>query len=143
MAVPPLVHLPTEADYRAMFGSKYCTGPIVTHDGIEVRFKPSNFDHCFFERSNRRGEKDTFSARRATHIDWIAHSLTSGEGEEFCGWDSKRRRVDHDRRVAILSGHHVTVIRLTNTPDRAAFVTAYVADAQTVLKVRRGTRWSA
>jgi hypothetical protein len=65
MEYPPLVQYSTEAEYRSHYENVYCCGPITTFDGIKVRFRKEQFDHCFFESSKRDGSKDQFSLLRA------------------------------------------------------------------------------
>ena len=62
---PPLLRLGSETDYRCHFFLSYCRQPILTHDGIPVRFRETDFEHAFFESSGRDGVKDAFSAVRA------------------------------------------------------------------------------
>lgn len=129
---------PKEADYRRHFESKYCVGPITTFDGIQVFFRKRNFDHAFYETV--RAQDDIFSWRRAERIDWIDWALANPNAELYQGWDAKRRRIDESRRVAIVNGDYVVVIRMTGK-TRAEFVTAFEADNWTVGKIRLGAHW--
>lgn len=61
-----LVHYETIDDYRLHFERVYCRRPIRTFDGIDVRFRKSSFDHCFFETVTVKD--DTWSPRRAERI---------------------------------------------------------------------------
>jgi hypothetical protein len=127
MSYPPLLRLATEADYRKHFENSYCRGVITTFDGIAVRFRKQNFDHCFFESSHRDRVKDKFSTRRAERLDWIKVALADPTSERYWGWDRQNKRYDYSRRVTVVMGNYVVVIVLKG--DKTAdFVTAYVAD---------------
>ncbi len=141
MVYPPLVQYGTEHEYRSHFESMYCCGALPCFDGIAVRFKKKDFDHCFFESSNRDGVKDQFSTLRAERIDWIKAALQDGHADIFVGWDKKRRRYDHGRRVTLVMGNYVVVIRITDG-KKASFVTAFVADSQQSLnRIKGSPRW--
>lgn len=59
--VPKLVMLPSSFDYKKYFIEKYCKNGILTFDGINVRFYANQFEHSFYESSNRkRRNKDVF-----------------------------------------------------------------------------------
>lgn len=122
-----MLNLANEAEYRAHFESIYCQGPIRTFDGIEVRFRKSDFDHCCFESSRRDAVKDRFSAKRAKRLNWIKAALEDANSECYQGWDKKRKRHDPRRRVALVMGNYVVVIAIKRQ-NRADFVTAYLAD---------------
>jgi len=148
VAYPPLLDLEDEAAYRAHFEAVYCRGPIEAFDGVQVRFRKRDFDHCCFESSRRDGSKDQFSLLRARRLDWIKAALQDPNSECYQGWDKKRKRYDGRRRVAVVMGNYVVVIALKGR-GRADFVTAYVADTpgapgrpSTVDMIRRGPRWT-
>jgi hypothetical protein len=142
MAYPPLVQYATEQEYREHFERVYCSGPIACFDQITVRFRKHQFDHCFFESSNRDKVKDQFSTLRAERIDWIAAALQDPNADLYAGWDNTRKRYDHSRRVVLVVQNYVVVIRLTG-PGKADFVTAYVADNQrTLTRLRQGQKWN-
>lgn len=148
MAYPPLLELPGEAEYRAHFEATYCRGPIRAFDGIEVRFRKRDFDHCCFESSRRDGAKDAFSQPRAKRLDWIKAALQDPSSECYQGWDKKRKRYDGSRRVTVVMGNYVVVIALEGN-GRADFVTAFLADTpaapgrpSTVDMIRRGPKWT-
>jgi len=143
---PPLLNLANEAAYRVHFETTYCQGPIRTFDGIEVRFRKSDFDHCCFESSRRNGVKNKFSPKRAARLDWIKAALEDPSSERYQGWDKNRKRHDPNRRVTLVMGNYVVVIAIKGQ-NQADFVTAYVADtagrpgrASTVDKIRRSPR---
>ncbi len=136
---PDRVELENESDYRKHFEASYCQGPIETFDGIFVRFKKPDFDHAFFESVVTND--DAFSRRRAERIDWIRWALQNPGAELFNGWINKKKRVAKRRRVAIVNGDYVVIIRITG-PANAVFVTAFVADNVTVGKIRLNGRWT-
>ena len=141
MDYPPLVHYQTHEEYRAHFERVYCQRPITTFDGIVVRFRKSCFGHCFYESTKRNYEKNQFSTIRAERIDWIQAALQDPDAELYFGWDGKNKRISKDRRVALVVGNFVVVIRI-NGPRKAEFITAYLADSQTTLdKIKRTPKW--
>ena len=147
MSYPPLATYRTEAEYRLHFDQVYCRGSIKTFDGILVRFRKSIFEHCFFESSRRDKSKDTFSIKRAERIDWIKRALCDPDSERYVGWDKRRKRYNRSRRVTIVMGNYVVVIKLTGT-GKADFVTAFLADTHrsmgrpsTIDLIRRGPKW--
>lgn len=138
MAYPPLVHYQSKEEYRTHFHDKYCRNPIRTHDGIEVRFRKQQFDHCFAE--SIKNKDDTFSEDRATRIDWIEAALKDPQAEHRVGWDNSKKCLAHNRRVAIVVQNYVVIIRIKPKGD-AEFVTAYVATNGTIGRIRRGPLW--
>lgn len=125
MPYPPLVNYPSEGEYRNHFDMEYCRGPITTHDGIEVRFRRRDFNHCFFETVHSKD--DTFSRKRAERISWIKAALQDASADQFQGWDKKRRRYDTNWKVILVQGNYVVVIKMKSA-SKADFMTAYVAD---------------
>jgi len=107
---PELIQYPTELEYRQHFERIYCCGTIETFDGIQVRFRKTMFDHCFFESIHSKD--DTFSAQRAERIDWIKSVLQDANAELREGWDNKKKRPARDRRVTIVVDSYVLVIRI-------------------------------
>ena len=150
MDYPPLVYYNTAAEYRDHFENVYCRGgPIKSFDGIEVRFRRSNFNHCFFESSRKKsGEKDRFSFERAKRIDWIKTALQDPDAELKFGFCNKTKQFDQNRRVALVQGNFVVVIRLVSN-NRAQFITAFAAETtprprsnlSTVDKIRMDKPW--
>jgi hypothetical protein len=90
MPYPPLLKLPTVEAYRQYFEKSCCQEPIITFDGIAVRFRKTDFDHCGFESSMRNNVKDTFSPARAERLGWIGEALRDPKSDRFVGWDSKK-----------------------------------------------------
>jgi hypothetical protein len=139
---PPLLKLPTEVDYRAHFEGVYCRAPVFTFDGLIVRFRKDDFDHCFFESSQRNRIKDVFSALRAERMDWIKAALADPNADRFVGWDRDTRQYRKDRRVTLVCGDYIVVIALIDA-QRARFITAYVADTPSSLqRIKRSPRWT-
>ena len=142
MPYPPLRVFNTADDCRAHFEAAYCQGAIVTFDGIEVRFRKSDFDHCFYESSNRDGTKDSFSQLRSERVDWIKAALEDDTADLYQGWDKKRRKYNPKRRVCLVSQNYVVVVAMTGHL-KADFVTAYVADTgRTLAMIRTSPKWT-
>ena len=130
--MPPLLKLPDEAAYRAHYERTLCRGGTFTHDGIQVFFRREEFNHAFFERSTRRGEKDAFSLVRAERMDWIAAALADPGAQRFQGWLKRERRHDPKRRVTVVMGDFVVIVALRMRRDgrlKANFITCYRADS--------------
>ena len=139
---PPLLKLPDVRSYRDHFENIYCRGPITTFDGIQVRFRRDDFNHCCFESSRRDGYKDQFSTVRAQRLDWILAALEDPASERYQGWDGKRKRIDPRRRVTLVYGNYVVVISITKQ-NTAKFITAYWADeSNTLTKIRANPVWA-
>jgi hypothetical protein len=144
MPSPAKVIYASENEYRQHFHRVYCQGPIITFDGIEVRFRREDFDHCMFESSKRDGSKDRFSKERSERIDWIKATLESADAELYQGWDKGRKCCDPDSRVAVVHEEFVVVIRVKRAPGgtrTAKFVTAYLAD-NSIRKVKGMPKWT-
>ncbi len=143
MAVyPPLLSLADEAAYRFHFENLYCRGAVMTHDGMTVRFRKTDFDHCFFESTRRDLVKDKFSDIRAERMEWIAVALQDTAVQRFQGWDRDTRKYDKNRRVTLVCGNYVVVIGISS-PTSARFITAYVADTpSTLAKLKTSPKWT-
>jgi hypothetical protein len=144
MPRPPLLHLPDEAAYRQYFVGTYCSGAIETHDGIRVFFRQHQFDHAFYESTNRDGIKDSFSRVRAERMNWIDATLTDPAAIRYQGWVAKTRSYDPARRVDLLYEDFVVVLALGFNRDRtlrANFITCYQAD-NSVAKIRNSPLWT-
>lgn len=142
--LPSLVSYSTQGEYRTHFEQIYCKTPISTFDGIQVRFRKTDFNHCFFESTRRNGIKDKFSLKRSERMDWIEAVLMDPNADLRDGWDKKKKRYDNSRRVALVVGPYVVVIALQkNNATKAKFITAYVADSDTtVKKIMKSPVWS-
>jgi len=139
LAYPPLMQYQSEQEYRKHFERTYCRGVIKTFDGFDVRFRKGQFDHCFFESVNSKD--DTFSPDRAERIDWIKATLQDPNAELREGWDNKKKRPAKDRRVAVVMGDYVVIIRLRGL-KKADFVTAFVAGNRTIRQIRKNPLWT-
>jgi hypothetical protein len=135
---PVLVYYDREEEYRGHFYREYCREAVITFDGWVVRFRRAQFDHAFFE--SQVDKDDTFSRQRAERIDWIKIALQDPDVELRQGWDNKRKRAVPNRRVAIVFGSFVVVVRLKSPPN-AEFVTAFVATERTLMQIRTNPRW--
>ena len=103
----------TEEQFREMWRSNYCRQAIYTYDGIRVKFYDSNFDHAFYESSDRRlGNKDVLSRRRLSRILWIKDALEDPDAELHVGYLSKNQLQSGKRRVTLVKGNYVVVIQL-------------------------------
>ncbi len=115
----------------------------MTFDGIPVRFRESDFDHCMFESSKRNGVKETFSRKRAERIDWIKATLADPSADLRQGWDKRRKRIAPERRVAIAYEEFAVIIAISK-PKRggyiADFVTGFLAE-NNILKIKAMPRW--
>lgn len=140
MDYPPFLEGKTEAEYRTHFESVYCQGPLPTFDGIQVRFRKNDFDHAFFESSSPKSKDDVFSAERSKRIDWIKTALADASADLRVGYDNQLRRLATDRRVAIVKGNFVAIIRIIGE-EKAEFVTCYIASTWTLQKIRKSPKW--
>jgi len=139
LAYPPLLKNRTTDQYRAFYESTYCRGPITTFDGIKVRFRKRDFNHCFFESVQK--QDDTFSPKRSERVLWIKAALQDQNAELRVGWNNREKKPAPDRRVAIAGHDYVVVIRLTGEKE-AQFVTAFIADQDGLEKIRTNPRWT-
>jgi len=139
MLYRPLVHYPTEAEYREHFKRTYCGSPVVTFDGVEVRFYENQFGHVFFEGDWKSG----FSIERAQRIEWIGEALRDATTLLRVGWDSRTNRPDYKRRVCLAGGNYVVVVQFAANQKQAVLVTAFVASPNTVRQIRSSRAWPA
>ena len=142
--LPLFVSYSTQDEYRTHFEQTYCSSTISTFDGIQVRFRKTDFDHCFFESTRRNGIKDKFSLKRAKRIDWIKAILKDPNADLRIGWDKKKKRYDNSRRVALSVGPYVVIIGIQKKNNKKArFITAYVADSDTTVeKIMKSPIWT-
>ena len=135
--VPNFVNLPTPDEYK-----KYCENDIITFDGIKVKFYENQFEHAFYESSNKvKKNKDVFSIERALRIDWIEYVLQNPNAELHLGWDRDKKKYNKDRRVAIISPENYVVVIRINDNKTAKFITAYYAD-NSANKIRNMPLWA-
>ncbi len=111
--------------YKTIYNSYYCKAPIKTFDNILVFFKESNFEHAFFESTNRRvKDKSRFSYKRANRIYWIKWVLENQNAKLYKGYNHKTKSYDDFRRVAICVDNYVVVIEVNKKRVKARFITA-------------------
>ena len=139
MKYPPLLKAKTATIYRSYYESNYCKGVIETFDGIKVRFRKRDFNHCFFESVKRKD--DTFSVKRAERMFWIKAALQDPSAELRVGWDNRKKRPATDRRAAIVMQNYVVVIRIIGQ-DKGQFVTAFIANQNALSKIRTNPKWT-
>lgn len=139
---PPLVYYASANDYRQHYQANYCNVLVHTFDGLRVFFPRRQFDHAFYESSSRRTpDKSVFCRERAERIDWIAAALQDGTAELYVGWDNKKKALDPHRRVTIVYGDYVVILRIESQRRRASFITAFVGGEETLKKIRSNPTW--
>ena len=141
MEYPPFIYYETQTEYEDHFNKIYCRGPIDTFDGIRVRFRKSDFYHCFFESSKRNKIKDKFSIKRAEKIDWIKATLQDYNADLRVGWDSESKNYKLNRRVAIVRGSYVVIVQIKNDMKEAKFITAFIAENDSLQRILSGPKW--
>ena len=118
-------HEMQEAELRAIWEEEYCKAPIITFDNVVVRCYADQFDHIFFESSNRRvKDKAILSYNRLEKIYWIKDTLQDVTAILKKGWDTENKEYFKNRRLAIVKGNYVVIIRFTGKL-KASIVTAY------------------
>ncbi len=146
MEYPPLVTYDRAVKYRQHFENIYCRKPITTFDGIQVRFRKRDFNHCFFD--SVISKDDTFSRLRAERIDWIKAALQDPSSDLRMGWDWKKKKYDPKRRVAIVMTNYIVVITMKKSFN-ADICTTYLADTEplkgqnfsTLELIKSGPKW--
>ncbi|MCY4006119.1 MAG: hypothetical protein OXE84_04725 [Rhodobacteraceae bacterium] len=144
MAVPPLLSLADETQYRQYFLNNFVHDNVTTHHGIRVHFKTNDFDHAFYESSQRDRVKDRFSQDRSQRMKWINFTLSDSNADWFQGWIKLRRCYDVTRSVAVAYGDFVVVTEFRANRDGewvAKSVICYVADNR-ITKIRQSPPWS-
>ena len=118
-----------EQEYRDIFDETYCKSPIITFDGISVKFFSNMFDHAFHESADKRqGDKSLFSYNRAEKIMWIKETLEDPTAILKQGWMRGTKSYTSSRRVAIVKNNYVVILRFIDSSKKVAkFVTAYEA----------------
>ena len=144
MRLPDLLIFEAEREYLTYYREEYCRKGVVTFDGIRVYFRESRFSHAFYESSNRDGRKDKFSKIRAQRMGWIRAMLESADSDLFQGWDNKRKRYDPGRRVCVVYGDFVVILKIRlkkNGALTAEFITCYQAD-NSIRKIKNSPKWT-
>ena len=114
-----------EIEMRKIWKDEYCLSEIETFDGVKIKFYEDEFDHCFFESYNRKEkDKSILSLNRLEKMLWIKETLRDGTAILKKGWDSKAKEYFKDRRVAIVKGNYILIIRFTGLL-KARLVSAY------------------
>jgi hypothetical protein len=118
-------HKLTEAELRKIWKDEYCDQDIFTFDNVHVKFYEDMFDHMFFEKADRTAKvKSILSLNRLEKIFWIKETLLDSTAILKKGWDNVNKKYFTDRRVAIVKGNYVVIIRFTGLL-KAKIVTAY------------------
>jgi hypothetical protein len=136
----------TEEELRELWRQEYCRQVIHTHDGVRVKFYDSNFDHAFYESSDRRQSankkkhKDILSLVRLSRMLWIKDVLADPTADLRVGYNNKKHALNPKKRVAISKGDYVVIIEMTGE-KKAAFVTAFVAD-NSIEKIKQNPKWN-
>jgi hypothetical protein len=141
MGLPPLLILPGQVEYRAYFASRFCQNPVITFDGIRVRFFASAFNHAFFRDSSRTAhDKANFDRQRAERMNWIRAVLEEPQMALYrrIMGNSKVRRIALD-----LGTRYAAIIQIDDSsPGRARFITAYIVDSPRALaRMTLNPRW--
>ncbi|MER3125624.1 hypothetical protein ABQG68_09430 [Bacillus pumilus] len=135
-----------EQVYKKIYIEEYCSQKIISYDGYLINFPLSVFEHAFFKSTSRRSQdKAIFCYERAERILWIKKALQDDNLNYYAGWDSKKKRYDHSRRVTLVTpDNYVVVLRITDKLNkRATFVTAYVIDTpNNVQKIKASPIWA-
>lgn len=114
-----------EIKMRELWYNEYCKETIETFDGVKVRFYEDMFDHVFYESDNRKAkDKSILSLNRLEKILWIKDTLRDGDAILKKGWNHVDKKYYENRRVAIVKGNYVVIIRFTGIL-KAKLVTAY------------------
>lgn len=131
-----------EEELRALWLKSYCENPIITFDEIAVRFFPDMFDHCFYESENRKKkDKSILSYNRLEKIFWIKDALEDTSALLKIGWDSKRKKHDSSRRVALVKGNYIVIIQIIKE-KKAKFITAFEMHEDKNLElIKKGPDW--
>ncbi|XLS30291.1 hypothetical protein ACJD0Z_05535 [Flavobacteriaceae bacterium M23B6Z8] len=137
-------HRLSEEKLREIWYETYCKAGILisTFDTMTVRFYEDDFDHCFYESANRRArDKSILSLNRLEKIFWIKDAIEDTDAVLKSGWLRDEKRYDNERRVALVKGNYVVIIRIINQ-QRARFVTAYeITDENGIEKVLGSPDW--
>jgi hypothetical protein len=124
----------SEIELRQKWKEEYCTNDIYTFDKVLVNFYEDMFDHVFYESENRiEKDKSILSLNRLEKMLWIKEVLQDESAILKKGWDTINKEYFKNRRVAIVKGNYVVIIRFTGLL-KAKLVTAYEKeDIQNIL----------
>jgi hypothetical protein len=135
--------------YKKIYQDFYCKHPIITFDGISVKFFVENFEHAFYKNVDRKlKDKSQFSYQRANRIYWIKWILQNPNADLYVGYNSNTKSYDNSRRVAICVDDYAVIIALNKTDNtKAKFITAYIANEvnnrgdKAIDLIRKGPKW--
>lgn len=132
----------TEPELRQLWSETYCIAPIITFDGIEVRFYTNMFDHAFYESAEHKAkDKSILSLNRCEKMLWIKDTLLDPDALLKQGWDTKTKSYDDTRRVALVKNNYVVII-LIYAYKKARFITAFqIDDDENLEKFKNGPEW--
>lgn len=132
----------SESELREIWLVEYCNAPILTFDGIKVRFYPLMFNHCFYESANRKAkDKSVLSLNRLEKIYWIKETLQDVNAILKQGWDKDNKLHSRNKRVAVVKGNYIVDIRIYRE-GLANFVTAFqVDDNKNLNLILNGPDW--
>lgn len=133
----------TETELRQSWSDTYCNAPIITFDGIAVKFFSNMFDHAFFESADhKKKDKSILSLNRCQKMLWIKDTLEDPTAQLKQGWDSKTKTYDNSRRVALVKENYVVII-IIYAEKKARFITAYQIDEEeNIEKLKNGPNWA-
>lgn len=115
----------SEADLRQLWKEVYCETEIKTFDNVLVKLYEDMFDHVFYESADRlEKDKSILSYNRLEKMLWIKDVLMDSTAILKMGWNTKDKEYFKDRRLAIVKGNYVVIIRFTGLL-KAKLVTAY------------------
>lgn len=118
-------HLTSVDEFREIWKNEYCMVPIETFDSVRVFCYENMFDHVFFESADRvQGDKSILSLNRLEKILWIKAALKDPDAILKTGWDKSTKSYFDNRRISIVKGNYVVVIRFTGFL-KAKLVTAF------------------
>ncbi len=152
----PLLRLKADSEeeliekYRKVFVETYVYSrdgqqvEIYDWHGNRIKFNERNFKHAFSEGSDYRfggGVHDKpFSKNRARRILWIKEVLTATKGSidrlHQLRPDSRGRQKKR-RTLVVVEEKYVVVLEDSGKKGELQFITAFPADAQYLLKIRR------
>lgn len=135
----------TIEELREIWRIEYCfpVDPVYTFDGVLVKFFEDMFDHAFFESDNwKYKDKSLLSLNRCSKMLWIKATLRDPEAKLKQGYDKKTKTYSDDRRVALVKGNYVVIIRFVRNKE-AKFITAFDIDSDEILgKFIDGPEWT-
>lgn len=136
-----LLTLVDEQAYRDYYKQHFVSkSPIITFDGIAVRFRLSHH----VELLRKEPEPNTlriFCQQRAERLPWVLEALQDPDADIYFGYDKSRKRVDFNRRVAIVNWNYAVIIRLAGK-GKAEFISAYPMDDGPLALARTNPRWT-